>query len=711
MTDEVTPQGSHRTVRTNELSLEVKAPRRMATFRRGISLQNHWRWIFSFLVVSVSIAFLVLTICLVPFPSDLLQANHSPSQLTPYDPLNMAITVTLMQVTVPPAVALILRYHTECQRDLTVLMAATWTGEMTLAAKHLLHFQGFDRYGVGVPAALAGLLWVGLKLEHLLINALVDLEQVLPLDFRLPLLRFVLRIEMFTVVLIVVIIGLDEILDSQFLRISGSFCCWMYLCLGIYFYFILRTGLNFLVAEVDRARARQDGLANPDVMAAIYKIRTYRRTLGLCSLTRLLILVHSMLFSGYLWPIPDDMVKRVHESLGNSFFTYVLTDSSLACNLWFVSLIVGITYIMGFSSLFATHQRHEEEQARIRKRGERQRTYLPAMDEGWQQKVEDLAKRALSLEALLNFYSCLGRDYMHHFDSHRHTTDDVVRQAIIPLSAPHQSDMSKILMQGRRKRPNAMVTHTWHSRFRDLVASVVAEALQDSNYARIAVLLDSDIDLVKGWLRRTGDLQSMYWICAFCVNQHSSICQLSFPLRDSVTGAEVKGCDGSCPKYLNMDPPCRTDLAHPTSINCEMNKFSDMISWLAATDESFRQVLAVDGDLELFSRAWCVAEVAEAYMMGMKQLLKIESTKALQNHRAKLKALRIEDMKASRVEDVQEILGRIPNKDEFNSQLQRLFGKLFSTFWHLHPSERLKTACRELRWQLASQEAEALPQV
>jgi hypothetical protein len=25
-----------------------------------------------------------------------------------------------------------------------------------------------------------------------------------------------------------------------------------------------------------------------------------------------------MLFSGYLWPIPDDMVKRVHESLGNS---------------------------------------------------------------------------------------------------------------------------------------------------------------------------------------------------------------------------------------------------------------------------------------------------------------------------------------------------------------------------------------------------------
>lgn len=36
---------------------------------------------------------------------------------------------------------------------------------------------------------------------------------------------------------------------------------------------------------------------------------------------------------------------------------------------------------------------------------------------------------------------------MHHFDSERHTTDDVVRQAIIPLSAKTQSDMSRVLMR------------------------------------------------------------------------------------------------------------------------------------------------------------------------------------------------------------------------------------------------------------------------
>ena len=144
------------------------------------------------------------------------------------------------------------------------------------------------------------------------------------------------------------------------------------------------------------------------------------------------------------------------------------------------------------------------------------------------------------------------------------------------------------------------------------------------------------------------------------------------------------------------------------SINCEMNKFSDMIAWLAATDSSFKQVLVVDSELELFSRAWCVAEIAEAYMMGMKQLLKIDSALTLQHRTEKLKAVRIEDMKASRPEDVEQILNRIPNKIEFNLQLQRLFGKLFGTLWHLHPSERLKMTCREIRWQLALKDEEVM---
>ena len=43
-----------------------------------------------------------------------------------------------------------------------------------------------------------------------------------------------------------------------------------------------------------------------------------------------------------------------------------------------------------------------------------------------------------------------------------------------------------------------------------------------------------------------------------------------------------------------------------------MNKFDDMIEYLAARDPDFGQVIAVDGDFVLFSRAWCVAEIVMA---------------------------------------------------------------------------------------------------
>ena len=140
------------------------------------------------------------------------------------------------------------------------------------------------------------------------------------------------------------------------------------------------------------------------------------------------------------------------------------------------------------------------------------------------------------------------------------------------------------------------------------------------------------------------------------------------------------------------------------SINCEMNKFSDMIAWLAATDTAFKQILVVNSSLEIFSRAWCVAEMAEAYMMGMKQLPKIESSMSNRMRNERLKSLRVEDMKASRPEDVEQILSRIPDKCEFNRQLQKLFSKIFGAFWHLHPSERMRLTCREIRWQLALQD-------
>eukprot|EP00435_Cladocopium_sp_Y103_P009207 s2963_g2.t1 len=85
---------------------------------------------------------------------------------------------------------------------------------------------------------------------------------------------------------------------------------------------------------------------------------------------------------------------------------------------------------------------------------------------------------------------------------------------------------------------------------------------------------------------------------------------------------------------------------------CEMNKFDEMMAFLAARDPKFCQVVAVDSDFGVFTRAWC-----------MEGLIRTG---------ARLRDLDVREMKASRVEDVELILAKIPDKDAFNASLQSL---------------------------------------
>eukprot|EP00929_Paragymnodinium_shiwhaense_P068089 TRINITY_DN34220_c0_g1_i1.p1 TRINITY_DN34220_c0_g1~~TRINITY_DN34220_c0_g1_i1.p1 ORF type:complete len:291 (-),score=30.85 TRINITY_DN34220_c0_g1_i1:41-913(-) len=101
-----------------------------------------------------------------------------------------------------------------------------------------------------------------------------------------------------------------------------------------------------------------------------------------------------------------------------------------------------------------------------------------------------------------------------------------------------------------------------------------------------------------------------------------------------------------------------------------MKKFDDMICYLAATDPKFGHIIAVDRQFVLFNRAWCVAEVATGHKLGVKQDLIIHSRGGLDDNKGKLHGLRIQDMKASRAEDVIEILSKIPDVDNFNNHLQ-----------------------------------------
>ena len=154
------------------------------------------------------------------------------------------------------------------------------------------------------------------------------------------------------------------------------------------------------------------------------------------------------------------------------------------------------------------------------------------------------------------------------------------------------------------------------------------------------------------------------------MNQHAGICGGNpYHRTDTVTGEEHPVCDCGLPKAFNTTEPMLDD---GRSIPCEMNKFDDMMELLSAANRSFAQVIAVDARFDLFSRAWCVAEVAAAYKVGMRQDIKIVSSSALDRNEGRLRHLRIADMKATRAEDKDEILRKIDDHVAFDARVQAL---------------------------------------
>merc|ERR1712014_167506 len=111
---------------------------------------------------------------------------------------------------------------------------------------------------------------------------------------------------------------------------------------------------------------------------------------------------------------------------------------------------------------------------------------------------------------------------------------------------------------------------------------------------------------------------------------------------------------------------------------CEMNKFDDMMALLQEKVPCFSQVVAVDRSFQLFTRIWCVAELVQAYLSDTPQRVCIFSSGVLQldneDHRmyAKLANMTIADCEASRPEDKQAILAKVPDQEEFDSQLQMM---------------------------------------
>jgi len=335
----------------------------------------------------------------------------------------------------------------------------------------------------------------------------------------------------------------------------------------------------------------------------------------------------------------------------------------------------------------------------------------PSESSSWKAKVRELSYRGFSIEHFLDFCKALRcGTVMPHFDATKTTTNDVVRQVIIPwsrldgpwstLSQGHGTKRPEgramaICMEHYPRQPMIMVTHNWDNLFAHLAASTFASALGFFTFDHVLMLLadGNGINELRNRCTEAGCLQTTVWICAFSINQHASICGGFGPepvgdpeafavfdrkRRDTVTGKIYRTCTCESKKYFNDDRD-----------QCELNKFDAVMYHLHKHLPHFRQAVAVDVSLQLFQRAWCVAELVEARRLRLKQQLVVYSRSIISMEKTStLKKIRVQDCQASRKEDVDEILAKIDDKEKFNQELQgALFEDKDSLFSQLFQSQ------------------------
>ena len=302
--------------------------------------------------------------------------------------------------------------------------------------------------------------------------------------------------------------------------------------------------------------------------------------------------------------------------------------------------------------------------------------------------------RGMTLRSLLQFYQeNLPSMPDWKYAPREHKTRDVVRRAIIPLTSREECAFSvSAFNKDGPKRAQVMVTHNWGNSFSDLLAAVLSDALQECSFSLPAELLQEDCAFLQDLLAKMGRLDETYWICAFAVNQHISI----YPYdRDPFTNQLHPVCHCNSTNIIDSDG---------RSASSEINKFDDMMRLLATTG-GCRQVIAVDKPLDLFRRAWCVAEIAEAKRLQMDQSLKLWSKATLQERARTLENLDVRDMRASSDKDKELILGKIQDVDDFNAKLQVLIfdpkSGLVATWNAMDSLQQIGEVGRLIRWGLA----------
>lgn len=295
--------------------------------------------------------------------------------------------------------------------------------------------------------------------------------------------------------------------------------------------------------------------------------------------------------------------------------------------------------------------------------------------------VKVLANRGFTLNSLLAFWRSL-RHVMPSFNPRRSTTNDVVRLAIIPLSC-HEGGgqaLASIWSKGAPVPAKCMVTHNWSNLFLDLVAGILADALGKEYYAGIAekLLTRYGIRELEATILEQEVSSMTYWVCAFSINQHACICN-SFgnpPVDqddfqewddkrfDTVTGKVYPLCDCQERKVFTNEPNA-----------CELNKFHWMMRHLAKEHQGFSHLVVADVKFQVFTRAWCIAEIVESEASCISKRIMTHSESALDDNYSSLVCIDVRDCRASRPEDRDMILAHIADAEAFNLQLQlAIFG-------------------------------------
>lgn len=299
----------------------------------------------------------------------------------------------------------------------------------------------------------------------------------------------------------------------------------------------------------------------------------------------------------------------------------------------------------------------------------------------WAAHVKVLANRGFTLSSLLSFWRCLG-SVMPSFDPQRSTTNDVVRMAIIPLSR-HQGGgqaLASIWSKGAPVPAKCMVTHNWSNLFWHLVAGILADALGKEYYSGIAekLLTKRGIRELEASIQEQDVAGLTYWVCAFSINQRACICnsfgnppvdQEDFQEWDekrhnTVTGRVYPLCDCKERKVFSNEPN-----------TCELNKFHWMMRHLGKEHKGFSHLVVADAKFEVFTRAWCIAEIVESEASCIPKRIMTHSETAVDHNYNSLVCIDVRDCRASRPEDREMILAHIIDVDSFNLQLQlAIFG-------------------------------------